>query len=164
MSNENTDQPQNAGVIAPPPLLALAALVAGVALSKFYPLGLLAGVDAPIRWIGGGLLVVLALLLELSGSGRFLQKKTPVQPWRATRVLVTDGIFRFVRNPMYVGFFLILAGIAIIGAFDWLLVTTLVLMPVIHWGVVKREERYLTGLFGADYAQYMRQVRRYGVF
>ena len=55
-----------------------------------------------------------------------------------------------------------LAGLAIGLASDWMLVLTIVFVPVIHFGVVKREERYLLTKFGAPYQRYMDSVPRYG--
>ena len=75
---------------------------------------------------------------------------------------MTDGIFVWLRNPMYVGGTLILAGLAILLASDWMLVMTVVFALVIHFGVVKREERYLEAKFGEAYRRYMSAVPRYG--
>ena len=64
---------------------------------------------------------------------------------------------------MYVGGTLFLAGLAILLASDWMLVMTIVFVPVIHVGVVKREERYLEAKFGEPYRQYKTRVPRYGL-
>jgi protein-S-isoprenylcysteine O-methyltransferase Ste14 len=63
---------------------------------------------------------------------------------------------------MYVGLTAILAGLAIALASDWMLVMTVLFVPVIHFGVVKREERYLTAKFGEPYRRYCATVPRYG--
>lgn len=63
---------------------------------------------------------------------------------------------------MYVGGTLILAGIAILLASDWMLALTIVFVPVIHFGVVKREERYLAVKFGEPYRRYIDTVPCYG--
>ena len=75
---------------------------------------------------------------------------------------MTDGIFARLRNPMYVGGTLILAGLSILLASDWMLVLTIVFVPVMHFGVVRREERYLEAKFGEAYRHYMATVPRYG--
>jgi protein-S-isoprenylcysteine O-methyltransferase Ste14 len=74
---------------------------------------------------------------------------------------VTDGVYAFTRNPMYVGMALIFAGVAI--RFDSL-VALVVLPLVLLWvrtQVIAREERYLTGKFGENYLAYTRKVRRW---
>ena len=77
-------------------------------------------------------------------------------------MLVTDGIFAWLRNPMYVGGTLFLAGLSILVASDWMLVLTILCALMLHFGVVKREERYLEAKFGDAYRAYKQKVPRYG--
>jgi len=63
---------------------------------------------------------------------------------------------------MYAGGTLFLVGLAILLASDWMLVMTIVFVLVLHFGVVKREERYLESKFGEAYRQYRDKVPRYG--
>ena len=81
------------------------------------------------------------------------------EPWKPSTALVTGGIFGRLRNPMYVGLTLLLAGLSILLASDWMLVMTIVFVPVIHFGVVKREERYLEAKFGDAYRHTRRACR-----
>ena len=81
----------------------------------------------------------------------------------AISLLSSGGVFGRLRNPMYVGLTLLLAGLSIFLASDWMLVMTIVFMPVIHFGVVKREERYLEAKFGDAYRAYKASVPRYGI-
>jgi protein-S-isoprenylcysteine O-methyltransferase Ste14 len=153
----------NAGVIAPPPLLALAVVVLGLALDWLLPayvLSLLLSLTE--RIVIGVVLMAAGLALAIPARGAFVSAGTNVEPWKPSTVLVTDGIFGRLRNPMYVGVTLALAGLAIALASDWMLVLTIVFVPVIHFGVVKREERYLLAKFGAPYQRYMDNVPRYG--
>jgi protein-S-isoprenylcysteine O-methyltransferase Ste14 len=153
----------NAGVIAPPPLLALAVVILGLALDWLLPayvLSLLLSLTE--RIVIGVVLMAAGLALAVPARGAFVSAGTDVKPWKPSTVLVTDGIFGRLRNPMYVGVTLVLAGLSIGLASDWMLVLTIVFVPVIHFGVVKREERYLTAKFGARYQDYMDNVPRYG--
>ena len=68
-----------------------------------------------------------------------------------------------MRNPMYVALILLLAGVAIALGSDWILVLLLPAALILHFGVVKREERYLTAKFGDTYRDYMSKVPRYGL-
>jgi len=89
---------------------------------------------------------------------------TNVEPWKASTALVAGGLYAYVRNPIYVGMVLILAGLAFLFASDWTLVLTVVaFVPAIHFGVVLREERYLTAKFGEAYRRYVATVPRYGL-
>jgi protein-S-isoprenylcysteine O-methyltransferase Ste14 len=154
----------NAGVIAPPPLIALAAVVLGLALDWLLPAYVLTvllsyweRVFIAVILIGAGAALAIPALRGFRSAG------THVEPWKASTVLVTGGVFGRLRNPMYVGLTLLLAGLSIFLASDWMLVMTIVFMPVIHFGVVKREERYLEAKFGDAYRAYKASVPRYGI-
>ena len=159
-----TEARDTAGVIAPPPLLALAVVVLGLALDWLMPAYVLSVLLTLSERIA------IAVLLIAAGAGLavpamrgFRSAGTHVEPWKPSLVLVTDGMFGWLRNPMYVGATLFLVGLAILLASDWTLVMTIIFVPVIHFGVVKREERYLEGKFGDAYRQYMARVPRYGL-
>lgn len=157
---KNLDKP---GVIAPPPLLALAAVVLGLLLDGLFPAYVLAVLlpHGEHRLIGA-VLIVAGLALAIPAVLAFRRAGTHAEPWKPATVLVTDGIFRFLRNPMYVALLLLVAGLAILTASDWMLVMTIVLGFVLHVGVVKREEGYLEAKFGAAYRRYCESVPRYG--
>lgn len=152
-----------ARVIAPPPLLLLIALLAGAALDLWAPVRALA-FDLPpaVRWIGGAVLIAFALWVSFAGSNRFGRAGTPVEPWKASTALVTDGIFAHVRNPMYLGFVTLMLGIGVALGGGWTILAAIALLLTIHFGVVLREERYLERRFGADYTAYKASVPRYG--
>jgi len=159
-----TEVPDNAGVIAPPPLIALAAVLLGFALDWLLPAYVLTvllsfweRVVIAVILIGAGAALAIPALRGFRSAG------THVEPWKASTVLMTGGIFGRLRNPMYVGLTLLLAGLSIFLASDWMLVMTIVFMPVIHFGVVKREERYLEAKFGDTYRAYKASVPRYGI-
>ncbi len=100
--------------------------------------------------------------LALPAILAFRRAGTEVEPWNPSSVLVTDSVYRHLRNPMYVGATLLLAGFAILFASDWTLVMTIAFVGVVHFGVVKREESYLEAKFGNAYRKYKAQVPRYG--
>ena len=86
-----------------------------------------------------------------------MQAGTNVNPWKPSLSLVTVGIFGWMRNPMYVGLMLILAGLAIALASDWTLVLLVPAALILHFGAVKREERYLKAKFGESYQRLCEQ-------
>lgn len=156
-------QTDTAGVIAPPPLLALAVIVFGLVLDWLLPAYVLSLMVSLIeRIVIGVALIGAGLALAVPARDAFVLAGTNVKPWKPSTVLVTGGIFGRLRNPMYVGGTLVLAGLSIALASDWMLVLTILLVPVIHYGVVKREERYLAAKFGDAYRDYMARVPRYG--
>jgi len=93
---------------------------------------------------------------------RFRLAGTHTEPWKPSRALVTRGIYKRTRNPMYQAFGLFILGVAFAFASDW----TFLLLPlgalIIHFGVVRREERYLEAKFGDDYRRLKASVPRYG--
>jgi protein-S-isoprenylcysteine O-methyltransferase Ste14 len=142
----------------------LAAVLLGLALDWLLPAYVLTvllsfweRVVIAVILIGAGAALAIPALRGFRSAG------THVEPWKASTVLVTGGIFGRLRNPMYVGLTLLLAGLSIFLASDWMLVMTIVFMPVIHFGVVKREERYLEAKFGDAYRAYKASVPRYGI-
>jgi protein-S-isoprenylcysteine O-methyltransferase Ste14 len=151
------------GVIAPPPLIALAALLLGVAADWLWPMNGLARVlNWPVRIGLGGALILGGGALIAVGEQAFTRVGTNVPPWEPALALATTGIYARLRNPMYVGGTLLLAGIAVALASDWLAILLLPTALLLHFGVVRREERYLEAKFGEDYRRYKASVPRYG--
>lgn len=159
------------GVIAPPPLIYLGFLLVGWAIFRFANPEVL---GEAARWLklGFGLetqtrryvslaLIIGGLLLDGAAAGYFRRLGTAVEPWKPSTVLATDGLYRLSRNPIYLGFALTYVGLAI--AMDSVL-TLLLLIPclfVVDRFVIRREERYLSAKFGADYDAYRARVRRW---
>lgn len=145
-----------AGVIAPPPLIYLGGLVAGIVFDH------VAGWPAMRTQAGAGAaLLVLGVLLMFLGIREFKRAGTDYHPHRPSTRIVTGGPFRFTRNPLYLSLTLIYAGLALaLGSF-WALVLLVPVLLVIRYGVIAREERYLEAKFGAEYLRYKSSVRRW---
>jgi protein-S-isoprenylcysteine O-methyltransferase Ste14 len=106
-------------------------------------------------------LIIGGLLLDGAAAGYFRRLGTAVEPWKPSTVLATSGLYRFSRNPIYLGFAITYVGLAV--AMDSVLVL-LLLIPclfVVDRFVIQREERYLSAKFGADYDAYRARVRRW---
>jgi protein-S-isoprenylcysteine O-methyltransferase Ste14 len=152
-----------AGVVAPPPLIALATLALGVAADWLLPLNVLASVlNSPARIGIGAVLFLAGGALVVVAERVFHRVGTNVPPWRPALALATGGIYAYMRNPMYVGAIVILAGRAAALASDWMAILLVPTALVLHFGVVRREERYLEARFGEDYRRYKASVPRYG--
>lgn len=150
-----------AGVIAPPPLLFLAALALAFGLQWLLPLGLGGALTAWLRLpLGFGLLVAAGLGAGLALRG-FRRLRTPAEPWKPTARLATGGIYRYTRNPMYLALLLLLAAAGLLSDALWPLLALPLLGLTLQRGVVLREERYLARRFGAEYEAYRRRVRRW---
>ncbi len=160
MSDAGNDNP---GVIAPPPLIALATVLVGLAIDWLFPVYVLTVLFTfwP-RVVIGVLLVAAGAALAIAGERTFHATGTNVPPWKPALNLATTGVYTWMRNPMYVGTGLIVAGLAIALASDWTLVLLIPAALVLHFGVVRREERYLEEKFGDAYRRYKASVPRYG--
>jgi len=127
--------------------------------------GLLPDLRLMISWLDvlTAVITVLAVVLILSGIISFRLAQTtvdPLHPERASSV-VTTGIYRWTRNPMYLGFLLLLLAYAVKLSNP----IVLVLLPAFVWYMnrfqIIPEEQVLTELFGEAYQQYQTQVRRW---
>ena len=157
-------QPSDAatvGVIMRPPLFYLACLLLGLALDQVLPSPLTLPEAVLIRWTGGGGLIVVGLAIMAAGTRNFSRVATPVRSNQPVRALVTTGIHGWSRNPIYIGMFLLYAGIGIVARSPWVLILALPLLIIVHYGVVAREEAYLERRFGDAYRDYKAHVRRW---
>ena len=140
-----------------PPHYFIGALLLMVAL-RFVAGGEL--LPSPWPWIGL-LPVGVGIWLAVQGSRAFSQAGTNIVPFSPSSALVTGGVFRFSRNPMYLGMVLTLTGCALLLN-RW--APWLVLVPffaVIRLYFIRNEERLMEGTFGAAYVSYRGSVRRW---
>lgn len=105
----------------------------------------------------------LALAVVVIAVRGFRKAKTTVDPFHpdSAAAIVTSGIYRFTRNPMYLGFLLALVAVAVFLG-NWISA----LMPLVFVVYMNRfqispEERALRAKFGAPYEAYLRSVRRW---
>lgn len=150
-------EPDRPGVIAPPPLIFLAFLVAGWLLARYV----VPPVGVPYGRVIGAVLVVAALAFAFWARSEMVRARTNINPFKPTLAIVSDGPFRFTRNPLYLSMSAIFVGVALIlHAVAALLLLPVVLL-VITFGVIRREETYLQRKFGVQYDDYRHRVRRW---
>jgi protein-S-isoprenylcysteine O-methyltransferase Ste14 len=80
---------------------------------------------------------------------------------RKNKELATDGPYAHTRNPLYLGSFGIGSGFAVMGNSFWVLSIFLLAFGLVYWGVIRSEEEYLAGAFGARFEQYVQTVPRF---
>lgn len=151
-----TAKRDTAGVIAPPPLVYAAGLLAGWLLNRLLPVAL----PEWARMVG----FALSLLSLIPGPWALLSmilSGTNPEPSHPTTALVTTGIFAITRNPIYLSFTLFSFGLALITQNGWMLVTVALTLIVVHYGIILREERYLERKFGDAYRAYRSRVGRW---
>jgi protein-S-isoprenylcysteine O-methyltransferase Ste14 len=149
----------NPGVVAFPPVIWLGSAVISVLVHFSL-------IQVPIMsyracLVCGVVVVILAPTLALSALVTMRTAGTNVNPAKPALTIVRGGPFRFTRNPMYLALCLVQVSL---GFFlnDW--ITLLFVVPlglILHYGVILREERYLTAKFGEPYLELKREVRRW---
>jgi len=109
----------------------------------------------------GGILVAIGIAINVSAWIAFHQARTPVMPTKPTTAIVIRGPYRFTRNPLYLSLALIYLGAALLLGYLWPLVFLPLAVFLISRLVIAREEAYLEGKFGDEYARYRNSVRRW---
>ena len=146
----------------PPPLVAAAVAGCMYAAAVLLP--------APVLALPPGVCVGMALALAAVGAGfdvaglwAFRKARTTVNPLTPHRsvAVVSTGVYRLTRNPMYLGLALILLGLAVYLASPWALLGPLVFAAYITRFQIVPEERALQARFGAAYTAYRARVRRW---
>lgn len=141
-----------------PPTYLLIAIVSMVALHFLLPFASL----LPFPWNLLGLIpFMIGVGINILADNAFKRVNTTVKPHETSTTLITDGVFTFSRNPMYVGFVLILLGIAIfIGSLSPYLIV--LLFPIVMEKMfISVEEQMLEKTFGNTWLTYKQQVRRW---
>ncbi|ESQ87997.1 hypothetical protein ABAC460_17550 [Asticcacaulis sp. AC460] len=142
-----------------PPHLFYGSIVVIIALNLF--LSGLRPLPAPWNWALGPTLFLLGLGLNLPSARLFGTVKTNLIPYNDPNVLVTAGWFRYTRNPMYLGFVVMLCGVAIgLGEIYGYLVPA-IFAVIIDRTFIRFEEKAMSRVFGAAYDEYRRKVRRW---
>ena len=130
----------------------------GLLLHLMLPLHVL---PTPLARGIGVVCVLVSCPLALMTLRVLSRAHTPVDPMKPTTALVTEGPFRYSRNPIYVALTLLYLGVALLVNALWILLLVVPVWVVIRYGVIAREEAYLTRKFGDVYHQYTAQVRRW---
>jgi protein-S-isoprenylcysteine O-methyltransferase Ste14 len=141
-----------------PPVYLLMTLIAMSALHATVPIMYL--IVSPYRY-AGILLLVAGVSTTAASAGLFSKLGTPVRPFEQSTLVVTTGLFRFTRNPMYLGMVVALFGVAILLGSLVSLFPIPVFVAIIHLQFILNEEEFMEDLFGDEYLAYKRKVRRW---
>ena len=157
-NQKKTEEQDNAGVVAQPPVVYAIPLILGLVLHSFVSVTFLPEtlkliLGLPLLGVGVFLMAKSFRTFRLSGTSQMVHKPT--------QVIVVNGPYRFSRNPMYIALTLIYTGISFSFNSLWPMLLLPIVLLVIHFGVIRREERYLEGKFGDEYLQYKAGVRRW---
>ncbi|MGE5373620.1 MAG: methyltransferase family protein [Bacteroidota bacterium] len=150
------DRPEISPMVHPP-LVAVLFIVLAYFLGRFVPLPL-----APLVLQYTGLALTFAgFLLGIGAFLEFRKARTTLNPHGSTKQLVTSGIYRFTRNPIYLGFLLMVIGLPLNSGLYWGILLAPFYMLTMYSLVIKREEVYLERKFKGQYTNYISRVRRW---
>ena len=141
-----------------PPRLVLILLAAMGALHVLLPGPMLLAFPYTLA---GAAVAALGLALVLSGARLFSRVRTNIRTFNEPGVLVTGGLFRWSRNPIYLGFVLLLLGTAVLLGSATPFLAVVVFAAVADRWYIAFEERAMQAKFGDAYADYKRRTRRW---
>ena len=154
-----TPRRDHAQVLAPPPLVFVPTLIAGIVLHQFTALRFF-----PEIWAGhavGWPLIAAAGLLVAWAVLTFRRAGEKPSVYEPTKTIVATGPYGVTRNPMYVAMVLLYSSIALVTNSVWPMVFLPAPLIFLHYGVILREERYLQQKFGEEFRRYRSRVRRW---
>jgi protein-S-isoprenylcysteine O-methyltransferase Ste14 len=144
----------------PPPVVGAVLALGMWGISSVAPL---LPMPATLRLAGCSVLVIAGVFFSAAGIVSFRLARTTINPTKpeSTSSLVSSGIYRITRNPMYVGLSFFLVAWAIFLSSGWALLGPVAFVLYIRRFQIAPEERALANLFGSEYAAYRARVRRW---
>jgi len=142
----------------PPPIIFGVALLVGLGVDFVCPLPtmpLWLQLGSSVVAVTTGVLLIRSSMQSIDRAG------TTYDPYAASTALVSSGIYRYTRNPGYLGLAVIQLGLALLIDSPWIAITTVIAVIVTSQFVIKLEEEKLSRAFGQEYQDYLGKVRRW---
>ncbi|MEP7014238.1 MAG: isoprenylcysteine carboxylmethyltransferase family protein [Verrucomicrobiota bacterium] len=158
MSADLPPEEDRPGVPIAPPLLFVFPILVSLVIEWLAPTSLAHGLP---RWIFGALLFLAGCGFTVSGFVTQKRAGTDPIPFNPSTRIIAHGLYRFTRNPMYIGFALCTFGLAVLVDSEWMLLAVPIGLVLVDRLVVAREEDYLERKFDEEYLSYKRSVRRW---
>ena len=142
----------------PPPILVFI-----LATSNYFSQNLLEIIYLPYKRSISILILLVGTLILINPVFKFIKSKTTVNPVKFENVkkLVTSGIYKYSRNPMYSGFLMIVISTSIYYLNIFSIITPILFYFWINRYQIKREEIFLREKFGKEYLLYTTKTRRW---
>lgn len=153
-----SEEQSGTGIKLPPPVIYLAALIIGVVLDYVWPFS-----SIPVTWgdVIGSVLILASILLVPTVLIRFKKAGTTFDVRKSATTLITNGPYRFSRNPAYISLTLLYLGLGAVFNNAWILVLVIPVLLIMDSWIVRKEEHHLEEKFGEEYLQYKSSVRRW---
>ncbi len=137
--------------------LAALAITIGFAVEMQQPTTL----DLPFNMPIGILLWFFGLMIILATKSQFKKHAQKSSPGHAPDMLITEGVFKYSRNPIYVGMVVIVVGFGVLFDSWWLVGSSLLAAVLMHFILIKPEEKFLEETFKEEFSNYKKKVRRW---
>ena len=141
-----------------PPIVAVIYIAIAYLLGWFFRIPY--GVPNGLQMIGFSL-TVIGFLLGVGAFIEFRKARTTLDPHGSAKQLVRSGIYRYTRNPIYLGFLLMVIGLPLNAGSYWGVLIAPLYIASMNKLVIEHEEAYLEKKFGAIYTSYKSRVRRW---
>jgi protein-S-isoprenylcysteine O-methyltransferase Ste14 len=151
----------NPGVFIPPPLFYICIFLLSFVLQRLYSIKQAFFFHSLIAIILGVIFILTSLIFSIPALLQFFKSKNTIVPIKPASSLQVSGIYSISRNPMYLGLLLLYIGMALIFGNWWTVFLIPVLVLLVHFLIIIREEKYLLRAFGSSYSEYIRKVRRW---
>ena len=158
-SEQQRDGANDTGIWIIPPFVLLGALVVAFLIDWAWPTRV--GLPDSLRLILGAILILAPFVIMPSVIMSFRRVGVHYDVRKAPTALVTDGAFRYTRNPGYVLGITFGAGVGFVANNPWVFLCLVPALAIIHYGVILKEEAVLENRFGEVYLDYRRRVRRW---
>lgn len=157
MSEKQQDHP-NINKNVHPPIVALLCIAIALLLGRFAQIPF--AVPIVLRNIGFAL-TFIGFLLGVGAFIEFRKARTTLDPHGSVKSLVVSGVYGFTRNPIYLGFLLMVIGLPLNSGFYWGILIAPFYTVMMNRLVIEREEAYLEKKFNEQYTGYRSRVRRW---
>lgn len=143
------------------PLLYGGACVLALFLEFYISPSAIPALQGMMPVLAGCLIATAAVALDLWAVNTMMTSQTPVRLDRCAQRLVTEGPFRYTRNPIYLSYTLLMIGGGLILQNGWMLMAAPITALVTTLIAIRNEEMHLLVRFGVDFERYCRQTRRW---
>tara|TARA_X000000950_G_C13765004_1_gene598493 strand:+ start:537 stop:980 length:444 start_codon:yes stop_codon:yes gene_type:complete len=142
----------------PPPVIVLILVVSNFLSSKKIDI-----INIPNQTLVSIIILLIGVFILIVPVSKFIKSKTTVNPIKFKKVnkLITSGIYKYSRNPMYLGFLMIVISTSIYYLNIFSIITPILFYFWINRYQIKREEIFLREKFGKEYLLYTTKTRRW---